>query len=285
MPTSVPPAYTLVAPPRLAPLFLGACDRLFAIECACERTLELVRNVFSALVQSADADRSPVRSYVVTGPDRSGCFVITDGTNTEFADGADDLLYQIDKAIIVALQLERPDLFFLHAATIAVNGRAVAMPAFPGTGKSTLTLALAEHGLEYLSDELAPVDLEALTVAPYPHAVCLKAAPPLPYGLPQGTLTVNRRFQVPVTSLASTTRLDPLPLAGIVFLRRDGSRFDGLRPISIASGATCLMAHLLNGLAHPNFGLDSAIALSDAVPCFELDVTDLPAAVQAIAEM
>jgi hypothetical protein len=275
----------LVEPRRPGTLLLRACDRFFTIECKCEPTMALLQSVFSALVHPGDVDLRPVRRYVITVPDQSGCFVISDGTRTGIANGADNLLYQIDKAITVALQLDRPDLFFLHAATIAVNGRAVAMPAFPGTGKSTLTLALAEHGLEYLSDELAPVDLERLTVAPYPHAVCLKSAPPPPYDFPQGTLTVNRRFQVPVASLASTTRLDPLPLAGIVFLRRDASRFDGLRPISTASGATHLMAHLLNGLAHPNYGLDSAIALSDAVPCFELDVTDLPAAVQAIAEM
>jgi len=275
----------LVAPPRHTPLFLRACDRFFSIECSCEPTLELVRSVFSALVHPADVDMRPVRSYVVTACDPSGCFVISDGTLRVVAIGADDLLFQIDKAIIVALQLERPDLFFLHAATIAVNGRAVVMPASPGTGKSTVTLALAEQGFEYLSDELAPVDLKNLTVAPYPHAICLKSAPPPPYDLPQGTLNVNRRFQVPVASLASSTRLDPLPLAGMVFLRRDGSRFDGLRPITTASGATHLMAHLLNGLAHPNYGLDSAIALSAAVPCFELDVTNLAAAVQAIAEM
>jgi hypothetical protein len=244
-----------------------------------------VRSVFSALTHPPDSDLRVVRSYAVAGPDSSGSFVIADETTITIARGAADLLYQIDKAIIVALQLERPDLFFLHAATIAVNGRAVAMPASPGTGKSTLTLALVEHGLEYLSDELAPVDLEGLTVVPYPHAVCLKSAPPPPYDFPEGTLKVDRRFQVPVASLASSTRLDPLPLAGLVFLRRDGNRFDGLRPITTASGATCLMAHLLNGMAHPNYGLDSAIALSDRVPCFELDVTDLTAAVQAIAEM
>jgi hypothetical protein len=74
-------------------------------------------------------------------------------------------------------------------------------------------------------------------------------------------------------------------LAGIVFLRRDGTRFEGLRRVTAATGATCLMAHLLNGLAHPNCGLDSAISLSESVPCFELDVTDLPAAVEALARM
>ncbi len=227
----------------------------------------------------------PVRTYTVSGPDSSGHFVVADGETSQSAEGADDLIYQIDKAITVAWQLERRGLFFLHAAAVAVNGRVVALPAFPGTGKSTLTLALTERGLDYLSDELAPVDLETLTVEPYPHAICLKSEPPAPYRLPEGTVRVNRRLHVPVERLNGATRHEPLPLAAIVFPRRDDTRFAGLRRLSNASGAVGLVAHLLNGLAHPGYGLDAAISLSASVPCFELDVTDLPAAAKTIASL
>ena len=129
-------------------------------------------------------------------------------------------------------------------------------PLFRGTGKSTLTLALAEHGLEYLSDELAPVDLERLTVAPYPHAVCLKSAPPPPYDLPQGTLNVNAGSRCP-------WRRWPRAPDSIHCLWQELSSYAataaGLTacgPSPRQTGATRLMAHLLNGLAHPNYGLD-----------------------------
>ena len=126
------------------------------------------------------------------------------------------------------------------------------------------------------------MDLPTVTVAPYPHALCLKSPPPLPYRLPAGALAVNSRFHVPVESLPSATRYEPLPLAAIVFPRRDGSRFPGLRPISAASAATEIVAHTLNGLAHAGYGLDAAIQLSRAVPSFEVDATDLAAAADAI---
>jgi hypothetical protein len=46
------------------------------------------------------------------------------------------------------------------------------------------------------------------------------------------------------------------------------------------------MAHLLKRAGTSNiYGLDAAITLSRAVPCFELDVTDLPAAVGEIAAL
>ena len=266
-------------------LALGVGGRLFTIECKCEQTKGLIETVFSALVCPARAGERSARRYNVIGPDLSGGFVIEDETGSHATDALDDLIYQIDKKITIALQLERPELFFLHAAAVSVNGRVVALPAFPGTGKSTFTLALLESGHQYLSDELAPVDLRHLTVEPYPHALCLKSSPPAPYAVPHGTVHVNRRLHVPVESLPTATRHDPLPLRAIVFPRRDATRFRGLRPVTTASAATSLMAHLLNGLAHRHYGLDAAITLSRAVPCFELDVTDLPAAVGEIAAL
>jgi hypothetical protein len=209
---------------------------------------------------------------------------VSDGTGShDVVDGPDALLFHIDKAITLALQRSRPDLLFLHAAALSSPGGAIVLPALPGTGKSTLTLALAARGLGYLSDELAPVDLGNLTVEPYPHAVCLKTPPPPPYALPPGTIAVDSRFHVPLTSLGTATRHDPLPLAALVFPCRNGARFDGLRPLTTAAAAARLMSHVLNGLAHPTYGLDAAISVSRAVPCVEVDITDLPAAVEAIA--
>ena len=64
-------------------------------------------------------------------------------------DDADNLLYLIDKDITLTLQRARSDLLFLHSAALAWKGRVVALPAFPGTGKSTLSLVLLERGFEY----------------------------------------------------------------------------------------------------------------------------------------
>ena len=83
----------------------------------------------------------------------------------------------------------------------------------------------------------------------------------------------NHYYVKPVRS--STAPKRDARVAATIFLRRDGQRSDGLRPISTASAATHVMANALNLLAHPSDGLDAAIALSQAVPAFELDTTDL----------
>jgi len=50
-------------------------------------------------------------------------------------------------------------LLVLHAASLSRNGRALILPAPPGSGKSTLCAALANRGWRLLSDELTLIDL------------------------------------------------------------------------------------------------------------------------------
>jgi hypothetical protein len=118
-------------------------------------------------------------------------------TTSGIAGGCRRLLFHLDKDLTIALQLQRADLFFLHAAVVALDDRAVVLSAPSGTGKSTLALALLENGFDYLSDELAPIDVQRLTVHPFPHALCLKSPPPAPYCLPTGALGIGVRYHVP----------------------------------------------------------------------------------------
>jgi hypothetical protein len=262
-------------------LALRACNCTFEVRCEREETAALVSSVFDAL--AIPNATYPVRKYNIEGFAPRGVFRVSVGTEVVSFDDPDSLLFHIDKDITLTLQRERRDLFFLHAAAVAWEGRVAVLPAFAGTGKSTLTLASLVCGFEYLSDELAPIDLRQITVEPYPHALCLKSPPPTPYSLPVGTLKLDGRLHVPVGQLPTPSGREPLPVAAVVFLQREAvNRLQGLRSITPASAAARLMAHALNARAHPGYGLDSAIALSQAVPSFELDVTDLAAASRAI---
>jgi hypothetical protein len=272
----------MVASPALRELVLQACGCEFAFSCADEETAALIRSVFGGLLIHPSTSSSACRRYTIAPSSPKGTFKVSDGVNSKSLEDADSLLFHIDKQLTLKLQRQRHDLFFLHAAVVAWEGRVVALPAFSGTGKSTLTLVSLADGFEYLSDELAPIDLGTLTVHPYPHALCLKSPPPLPHTLPAGTLRHGGRFHVPVEALPNVRRGEALPLAAVIFLQRDDNHFDGLRRTSSASAVARLMAHTLNALAHPDCGMDAAVALSRAVPCFELDVRDLRSASAAI---
>ena len=64
----------------------------------------------------------------------------------------------------------------IHAAVLEKHGRAIILPAPPGSGKSTLTAALLGHGWRLLSDEMTLVRLDDDVLVPLPRPVSLKNA-------------------------------------------------------------------------------------------------------------
>jgi hypothetical protein len=72
----------------------------------------------------------------------------------------------------------------LHAAVVERDGRALIMPAPPGSGKSTLCAALANRGWRLFCDEFTLIRPEDGTVIPCPRPVSLK----------EGAIDAMRRF-------------------------------------------------------------------------------------------
>ena len=195
-------------------------------------------------------------------------------------------VYDIEKDITLELQRRRNDLYFIHGAVLEHDGGALLLAAESGTGKSTTAWALAAQGLSYLSDELAPIDPQALTVYPYPHALCLKSEPPAPYVLPADILSTGRTLHVPVPSLPCPMQTEPRPLLALFFLTRKPDAVQpAFRALSTAETATRLYANTLNALAHAGSGLDTALHISDSVPAFLLEIGDLRATCELIIKI
>ena len=62
----------------------------------------------------------------------------------------------------------------LHAAVLERGGRALIMPAPPGSGKSTLCAALVARGWRLFSDELALIEIGGGQIVPLPRPISLK---------------------------------------------------------------------------------------------------------------
>lgn len=219
--------------------------------------------------------------YHVERDFHSGKFQIQrDGQPVISSQDDSDFLFLIEKDMTVELQRRRPDLFFVHAAVVEYGGRTALIAAPSGTGKSTFAFALLHADFRYLSDELAPVDPLTLKVHPYPHALCLKAQPPAPYQLPDGTLVAERTLHVPPAFLPGDTLMAPQPLSAIFFIHRNtASRDVDLRKLGHAEVAARLYANTLNALAHPDRGLEIAVRLAQSIPGYELNSSDLKRAV------
>lgn len=261
---------------------LRACDCEFSVSADVECSL-LIDKTFGALVARSASSVDNRLSYRAWRDRSTSGFRLLNSDDSEIVlQSADALVFQLDKQLILALQHRRRDLFFLHGAVVEIADRVAVISAPAGTGKSTFTLALLERGASYLSDELAPIDVARRRVHPFPHALCLKSAPPAPWQIPADTIRVGTRLYAPVKCGA-----DERPVAAFFFLRRNAAgqlrtAAATCRRVTAATAAAHLMANALNSLAHDGNGLDSASALARNIPAFELDASDLSNACETV---
>jgi hypothetical protein len=266
---------------------LRACDREFLITADAECS-GLIAAAFSGLARSASSQmKSRPPSYHVARDRLTSGFRVDGPDNSRlFLETADALVFHIDKELILGLQHRRPDLFFLHAAVIEVNGRTAVFPAASGAGKSTFALAMLGRGAAYLSDELAPINVPRLSVHPFPHALCLKSIPPPPCQLPAGTVRAGKRLYVPTGRAASEGDTEKRLSAFFFLTRGDTGPTRGetgiCRQLSTAAATAHLIANALNLRAHDGNGLEPALLLAQTVPAYQLRADDLTHACQAV---
>ena len=74
--------------------------------------------------------------------------------------------------LVIALRSHR--YLMLHAAVVERNGYALALPAAPGCGKTTLCAALSHRGWRLLSDEFGLMNPGSLSFVPLPRPMPLK---------------------------------------------------------------------------------------------------------------
>lgn len=257
------------------------CGVSIAVSCSERDLADLFLKVFGGFPPSRS---QPAWSYSLSRVAPAGALAFArDAGVPTIVESLDELLFMVDKDITIALQQQRPDLLFVHAGVIAKEGRAWAISAPSGTGKSTTVWALVRDGLRYLSDELAPIELHAMRVHPYPRALNLKREPNPPYELPNDAVRFPGALYVPTTMLPCEPQLESLALHGMIFLRRDVERdTPRMRALPAAEAAIQIYANALNPLAHPGMGLDTAIAVAARVPCLEIELGSLPASAREI---
>jgi hypothetical protein len=216
-------------------------------------------------------------SYRITRQNADAGFLIArKGASPELARDDGDFLYMFEKDMTVETQKLRPDLYFLHAAVLELDGRALALVAPSGYGKSTTTWGLLHHGFKYLSDELAPLHLTTMRVHPFPHALCLKSVPPDEYPLPKETIYTSCTAHVPAASLPGQATMETMPLEAVFFVRFSSDISEPvLKRIGRAEAAARLFTNALNPLAHAGDGLDGAIEVGSRTRCFELLTSNL----------
>lgn len=243
------------------------------MRCADASTRALVAAAYGAM--QGDACTVDLEYAVGQNGEAATFYIVRQGRAAFTAPSDGTFLALLDKDITVELQKLRRDLYFVHAAVLTRDA-AVMLVAEPGGGKSTLTWALLHHGFGFLSDELAPVDLVTLEVHPYPRTLALKREPPDTYPLPRRTVVTSRSLHV--RDVPGGVGKAAAPLGAVVFLHYDPEAAEpAMRRLTAAEAAARLYANALNPLAHTGEGLDGAVRITAARPCYELVTADLSA--------
>ena len=276
------------------PLCLRILGQSVRIDCADPDLRSIFATNFAAMVEKQDGvapghrcnDSSLGLHYHITRSKQNPGFVLSHaGKAEQSAKDAGDLLFQLEKDIIVELQRRCPDYLFLHAATLDWRGKACLLVGESGAGKSTTAWALQHHEFGYLSDELSLVDLDALRVHAYPHALCLKKIPSSPYSLPEGALDLGATIHVPTAAMPGPVILDSRPLSVLFLLKYSPENHTPtLRAMGAAEASIHLYVSTLNALAHSNSGLDAVVRLAELLPCFAVARADLASTCALIKE-
>ena len=233
---------------------------------------ELLRACYGAF--EAPIQTAQLSYRITTRHDGSGYHINSYQLDLPPPQSDSELIYAFEKDIELGLQHHHADWYFIHGAAAAFKDRIGIFMAASGSGKSTLTWASLTHGFSYMSDELAPVEPNTLTVQAYPHALCLKTRPPSPYGLPDTVFQTQRTLHVPVHSLPGEYRLTAGKVSALFFVRYDPTASaPSLSPVTQGQAAAQLYANGLNQLAHDNKGLATAAMLAGQIDSYQVTTT------------
>ena len=237
--------------------------------------INLVKLNFGAF-QSDDKSEACDLLYEIMVDDSRSDFKIVRNQN-HFLSSKDVglFIYQLEKDITVEIQYLRDDIFFMHGAALEKKGEVLLLTGRSGAGKSTTTWGLLNNGFNYLSDELAPINLESMHVSAYPHAVCLKSHPPL-YPLPEATLKTTRTMHVPVELLPCKAHLESFPLTKIIIVEYSAeNQLPTLTKLRPAEACMNIYTNGLNQLAHEQDGLAAATKIATSCDCYTLAAAKL----------
>jgi HprK-related kinase A len=182
----------------------------------------------------------------------------------------------------------------IHSAVVEMHGRALIMPAPPGSGKSTLCAGLICRGWRLLSDELTLIDPATGAIVPVPRPVSLKNAsidivrafaPGAVLGpAVQDTLKGTVAHMSPPTESVRHAAETAMP-AWIVLPRYTAGAPATLTPLSKARAFLHLADNSFNYHVHGKNGFDAIGKVIDACECYEFSYADLADAERVFAQL
>lgn len=200
------------------------------------------------------------------------------------------------KSLVWQTAVHSHDFFLdIHAGVVGDGDQCILLPAPPGSGKSSLTLALAHHGYEFFSDEVALLHEPGFQVESVPLAACVK----------ESGLGLISQYYPEVCNLESHMRSDgkivrylppdaanipangtKRPVAAIIFPRFDPSAAFDFSPMSKLEALVLLLQECLivDSVLNPK-KIEDLLNWIKQTPCYRLTNHNLDKAVKSIQNL
>jgi HprK-related kinase A len=182
----------------------------------------------------------------------------------------------------------------LHAGVVERGGKAVLLPALPGSGKSTLTAALSMRGYRLLSDEFGAVRLGDGMVSPALRPVALKNesievmrdfAPHATIGPVFPRTRKGRVAHLAPDAHSVAQRHSPAMPALIVFPRFRAGSDTVLEPMAKAEAFTKLAANSFNYEILGPEAFEAMAQLIERCQAFRLAYSSLDEAIRTVSDL
>ena len=176
----------------------------------------------------------------------------------------------------------------LHAAVVEKSGRALILPAPPGSGKSTLCAGLVNRGWRLLSDELTLIDIASCSVVPLPRPVSLKNAsidvirayaPAAAISAPVHDTTKGSVAHMRAPTDSVRRGMETARPGWIVLPRYEAGAVAQLTALSKARALMQMADNAFNYSAHGRRGFEFLARFVDRCGCYEFVYGDLDEAV------
>lgn len=206
----------LIHRPYLIPDFVVLSDDLRVLH-----RIQAMQTPFAAIVDNPS-------EYIASGGKR----ISITSSSSSFTVCYEDVVYatedplQIVENILFEHTRTAPDYFALHAAAVGYRGKAYIFAGRTGAGKTTLSVYLAEKGLDYITDDCVLIHRDNLKVYPFQKAVhlrkgglnVLKA-----YGIYPPTVDIHNLIEDRFMYLPAGACEKPYEIGGIYFLQYNSS--------------------------------------------------------------
>lgn len=141
--------------------------------------------------------------FILNRADHDEFYVGYDNKNTAASADLQVALEVLGRALRLHVAENAPEHVFVHAGTVAHNGKAILLPGGSFAGKSTLVSELVRAGATYYSDEYAVLDADGL-VHPYAKPLAIRES------------AGYEQTDYDVSAFGGTQGVEPIPVGMVV---------------------------------------------------------------------